>query len=80
MYLVMKHYMADDIPVLLTADKEVAEKLQSELLAAMDKGNVFATEDEQRLIGGDIGTELICVSFVTFGADKPLFMEKGAGT
>ena len=80
MYLVMKHFSMDDVPVLLTPVAAVAQKLQDDLLAAIDNGDVFATEAEQRLIGGDIGTELTCASIVTFDADGvPVVMAKKKG-
>jgi len=69
MYLVMKHFSMDDIPALLTSEQAEALRLAGQIEAEMEKGCVFATEDEQRLAGSDIGTELAAVSIIEFAVD-----------
>lgn len=77
MYLVMKHFTSDDIPVLLTSSKEKAGRMVDDLCKQIDEGEVFATKEEQDLIGADIGSEVVCASVVEFEKGQPVTMSKG---
>lgn len=76
MYLVMKHFDMDDIPILLTSSKRKAEQLQVCWKFQIDHHNVLATEEEQSLVGADIGSHLIAVSITEFRQGRPVNMNK----
>lgn len=72
MYLVMKHFPMDDVPVLLTRSEVKAEIKLAEINAFVESGELYATEDEQNLIGIDIDSSCISVSIVQFRNGLPV--------
>jgi len=71
-YLVIKRFACDDVPVLLTGNFKLAEQKAKRIVNIMDRGAVFATKAEQKLMQLDIGTELCSVGVITFNpAGKP---------
>jgi hypothetical protein len=61
MFLVLKRFAMDDVPVLLTDNRREAL-----LCAVAEEVIEFATEDDQHISGTDIGTELCRVTIIEF--------------
>ena len=68
-YVVMKHFAMDDIPVCATTDKDMATALEKQIDDDIERGPVLATEQKMLLAACDISTGCLFASVVTFAAD-----------
>ena len=73
--VICKRFSMDDIPVRLVLDRDgvdtmaMAREIANDLIEEMEeRGSFNATEEEQRLAGGDLGTECGCLWLVEFDA------------
>lgn len=69
MYLVIKRFGCDDVPVFLTDDRLEAEREAAKIEATIDTEERFATQEDESLMQVGIGHELASVGIITFGCD-----------
>ena len=69
MYLIMKRFMLDDVPVALFSDEKLAQNKAKELAAEAS----YATAKDQDIAQIDIGSELVAAMVIEFDAEgKPV--------
>ena len=69
MYLVMKRFMLDDVPVALFSDEKLAQNKAKSLAAKAS----YATDKDEDIAQIDIGSELVAAMVVEFDAKgKPV--------